>query len=74
MKNVDSGISELILLQTTTDSPMSPPPISTNVPPAQYGLENATPRAQTMREIEAMKDDKSRLRSSSSSSLEGMCR
>ncbi|CAL3973647.1 hypothetical protein PZA11_005817 [Diplocarpon coronariae] len=53
-------------------SPISPPPISTDVTPAQYGLEDATPRAQTRQEVEALASDPASARSSSSQSLEGI--
>ncbi|KAI9841072.1 MAG: hypothetical protein M1838_003782 [Thelocarpon superellum] len=38
-------------------SPVSPPPISTSVPPAAHTTETATPRAQTMQDIEAFPDE-----------------
>jgi len=43
------------------------PPISTDVKPVRYSIDSATPRAQ---DLEAMMSDGSRLRSSSTSSLE----
>ncbi|CAM1504290.1 Fc.00g018810.m01.CDS01 [Cosmosporella sp. VM-42] len=43
------------------------PPISTDVRPVRYSLDSATPRAQ---DLQAMLEDGSRLRSSSTSSLE----
>ncbi|KAF7563001.1 hypothetical protein G7046_g1168 [Stylonectria norvegica] len=43
------------------------PPISTDVNPVRYNLDSATPRAQ---DLQSMLDDGSRLRSSSTSSLE----
>lgn len=55
----------------TQPSPVSPPPITTDITPVKYGLENATPRAQTRQEVEALVDGKSSVRSSSSHSLEG---
>ncbi|KAH6664114.1 hypothetical protein B0J14DRAFT_252314 [Halenospora varia] len=53
-------------------SPISPPPISTDIAPVRYGIENATPRAQTRQEVEALSGTKSGSRSSSSHSLEGV--
>ncbi|KAE8451169.1 hypothetical protein EG329_004841 [Mollisiaceae sp. DMI_Dod_QoI] len=53
-------------------SPVSPPPISTDVTPVKYGLENATPRAQTRQEVEALAGDYGSVRSSSAHSLEGI--
>ncbi|POS77393.1 hypothetical protein DHEL01_v204219 [Diaporthe helianthi] len=44
----------------------TPPPISTNVKPLRYSLDNATPQAQKLPDV----FDPSRLRSSSTSSLE----
>lgn len=44
----------------------TPPPISTNVKPSRYSLDNATPQAQKLQDV----FDASRLRSSSTSSLE----
>ncbi|EON98569.1 hypothetical protein UCRPA7_5943 [Phaeoacremonium minimum UCRPA7] len=45
----------------------TPPPISTNIKPARYSLDNATPQAQNLQDIFS---DTARLRSSSASSLE----
>ncbi|KAI2471339.1 hypothetical protein F4781DRAFT_429456 [Annulohypoxylon bovei var. microspora] len=45
----------------------TPPPLSTDIKPARYSLDNATPRAQNLQEV--LKDS-SRIRSSSASSLE----
>jgi hypothetical protein len=58
-------------VQTITPSPVSPPPISTDIGPASFGVENVTPRAQTRQELEMSLSDKPRIRSSSASSLEG---
>ncbi|KAH8761187.1 hypothetical protein F5883DRAFT_129756 [Diaporthe sp. PMI_573] len=44
----------------------TPPPISTNVKPTRYSLDNATPQAQKLQDV----FDSSQLRSSSTSSLE----
>lgn len=46
------------------------PPISTDVKPVRYSLDSATPRAQ---DLQDMLVDGSRLRSSSTSSLESQC-
>ncbi|KAK8072480.1 hypothetical protein PG996_005828, partial [Apiospora saccharicola] len=48
----------------------TPPPISTDVRPARFSLEGATPRAQNLKEVESSLSDTSRIRSSSTSSLE----
>ncbi|KAI1735811.1 hypothetical protein F4680DRAFT_452474 [Xylaria scruposa] len=45
----------------------TPPPLSTDVKPARYSLDSATPRAQNLQEVLS---DSSRIRSSSASSLE----
>ncbi|KAI1106165.1 hypothetical protein F4804DRAFT_330533 [Jackrogersella minutella] len=45
----------------------TPPPLSTDIKPARYSLDNATPRAQNLQDV--LKDS-SRIRSSSASSLE----
>ncbi|KAL3425096.1 hypothetical protein PVAG01_04377 [Phlyctema vagabunda] len=59
--------------KTTQPSPVSPPPISTDVTPVRYGSEHATPRAQTRQEVEALSSDKNpHPRASSTSSLEGI--
>jgi len=59
--------------KNTQPSPVSPPPISTDVTPIKYGLENATPRAQTRQEVEALASDYGgSVRSSSAHSLEGI--
>jgi len=58
--------------QATQPSPISPPPISTDVSRVQYGLENATPRAQTRQEVEALAGAKAEARSTSTHSLEGV--
>ncbi|RYC59858.1 hypothetical protein CHU98_g6352 [Xylaria longipes] len=44
-----------------------PPPLSTDIKPARYSLDSATPRAQNLQEVLS---DSSRIRSSSASSLE----
>ncbi|PBP25878.1 hypothetical protein BUE80_DR003130 [Diplocarpon rosae] len=51
-------------------SPISPPPISTDVTPVKYGVENATPRAQTRKEVEDLASEPVSVRSSSTHSLE----
>ncbi|KAK6860176.1 hypothetical protein PG995_003812 [Apiospora arundinis] len=48
----------------------TPPPISTNVGSARFSLESATPRAQNLQEVQSSLSDSSRIRSSSTSSLE----
>ncbi|CZR55129.1 uncharacterized protein PAC_05015 [Phialocephala subalpina] len=58
--------------KTSQPSPVSPPPISTDITPVKYGLENATPRAQTRQEVEALASDFGSIRSSSANSLEGI--
>ncbi|KAI8955067.1 hypothetical protein F4801DRAFT_575074 [Xylaria longipes] len=45
----------------------TPPPLSTDIKPARYSLDSATPRAQNLQEVLS---DSSRIRSSSASSLE----
>ncbi|TRX93822.1 hypothetical protein FHL15_005204 [Xylaria flabelliformis] len=45
----------------------TPPPLSTDVKPARYSLDSATPRAQNLQEVLS---DSARIRSSSASSLE----
>ncbi|KAI0895750.1 hypothetical protein F4806DRAFT_502672 [Annulohypoxylon nitens] len=67
---------ENILLPSSGDSSSktksttlpTPPPLSTDIKPARYSIDNATPRAQNLQEV--LKDSKSRIRSSSASSLE----
>ncbi|KUJ24194.1 uncharacterized protein LY89DRAFT_14036 [Mollisia scopiformis] len=63
---------QVIKDKNSQPSPISPPPISTDVTPVKYGLENATPRAQTRQEVEALAGDYGSIRSSSVSSLEGI--
>lgn len=59
--------------KTTQSSPASPPPISTDIPYVnQLGLENATPRAQTRQEVEALAGNLGYRSSSTHSSLEGI--
>ncbi|KAK7962282.1 uncharacterized protein PG986_003107 [Apiospora aurea] len=48
----------------------TPPPISTDVRPVRFSLESATPRAQNLQEVQSSLSDASRIRSSSTSSLE----
>ena len=55
--------------KTITPSPVSPPPISTDHPPAQFSPDQATPRAQTRQEVESFAE-RTRLRSSSANSLD----
>ncbi|KFX89879.1 hypothetical protein V490_06772 [Pseudogymnoascus sp. VKM F-3557] len=57
--------------KTITPSPVSPPPISTDVAPTSFTPDNTTPRAQTRQELDLI-SERSRLRSSSASSLEGI--
>ena len=57
-------------LHQIVPSPITPPAISTDIPPTKFGVEAATPRAQTRQEVEAL----SQARSSSLSSLEGVSR
>ncbi|KAI0392771.1 hypothetical protein F5Y17DRAFT_459532 [Xylariaceae sp. FL0594] len=45
----------------------APPPLSTDIKPARYSLDSATPRAQNLQEV---LNESSRIRSSSASSLE----
>ncbi|KAH8813323.1 hypothetical protein F5884DRAFT_333331 [Xylogone sp. PMI_703] len=66
---VDLEVPEEKMSQST---PVSPPPISTDIAPVKYALDNATPRAQTRQEIDAMAKEKDLARSSSSHSLEGI--
>lgn len=55
--------------KTITPSPVSPPPINTEHPPAQFSPDQATPRAQTRQEVETFAE-RTRLRSSSANSLD----
>ncbi|KAI0016130.1 hypothetical protein F4780DRAFT_773060 [Xylariomycetidae sp. FL0641] len=48
----------------------TPPPLSTDIKPARYSLDSATPRAQNLQDVQEMFDQSSRIRSSSASSLE----
>ncbi|KAI1501160.1 hypothetical protein F5X99DRAFT_210006 [Biscogniauxia marginata] len=48
----------------------TPPPLATDVKPVRYSLDSATPRAQNLQEVQSMLSDSSRIRSSSTSSLE----
>ncbi|KFY25010.1 hypothetical protein V493_04889 [Pseudogymnoascus sp. VKM F-4281 (FW-2241)] len=57
--------------KTITPSPVSPPPISTDIAPTSFTPDNTTPRAQTRQELDLIAE-RSRLRSSSASSLEGI--
>lgn len=52
-------------------SPISPPPISTDITPIRYGLETTTPRAQTRQDLESLGDGSEMSRSNSIYSLEG---
>ncbi|QSZ29579.1 hypothetical protein DSL72_004095 [Monilinia vaccinii-corymbosi] len=49
--------------------PVSPPPISTDIRPIRFGLENQTPRAQTRQEVELFPEER---RPSRPNSLEGI--
>ena len=55
----------LIGLQKNISSPVSPPPISTDVASSKYSLEDATPRAQTRQEVEALEQEGTRRQRSS---------
>ncbi|KAF4624056.1 hypothetical protein G7Y89_g14119 [Cudoniella acicularis] len=66
---VPSTIRVDLAVPTDKLSPVSPPAISTDIAPVKYGIENATPRAQTRQEVEALVGPKSKSRSSS---LEGI--
>ncbi|KAE9368740.1 hypothetical protein N431DRAFT_63536 [Stipitochalara longipes BDJ] len=57
--------------QTTQPSPVSPPPITTDIKPITYGLEHATPRAQTRQEVDALAG-RDISRSASRASLQGI--
>lgn len=59
-----------LLTCKTQPSPISPPPISTDIPPSKFDIEAPTPRAQTRQEVEALQAG----RSSSLNSLEGASR
>lgn len=48
----------------------TPPPLTTDVRPVRYSLESSTPRAQDLREVQDYLSESSRIRSSSTSSLE----
>ncbi|KAI1485703.1 hypothetical protein F5X96DRAFT_682598 [Biscogniauxia mediterranea] len=48
----------------------TPPPLATDIKPVRYSLDSATPRAQNLQEVQSMLSDSSRIRSSSTSSLE----
>ncbi|KAI0594790.1 hypothetical protein F4775DRAFT_585928 [Biscogniauxia sp. FL1348] len=48
----------------------APPPLATDIKPVRYSLDSATPRAQNLQEVQSMLSDSSRIRSSSTSSLE----
>lgn len=61
---VDSAVPQ----DKTEPSPLSPPSLSTDIPASKYGIEAATPRAQTRQEVEALQ----LARSSSLNSLEGI--
>jgi hypothetical protein len=65
-------VVRLTKLKATQRSPVSPPPISTDVRPVKYGIENQTPRAQTRQEVDALANNRDSLRSTSSHSLEGV--
>lgn len=69
-KTSNNSISNFIeLIKCAQDNNLghpTPPPISTNVKPSRYSLDNATPQAQKLQDV----FDASRLRSSSTSSLE----
>ncbi|RFU34780.1 hypothetical protein B7463_g1572, partial [Scytalidium lignicola] len=58
--------------KTSQSTPVSPPPISTDIAPVKFAMENATPRAQTRQEIDALANDKDHVRSTSTHSLEGI--
>ncbi|TAQ86395.1 hypothetical protein B7494_g5297 [Chlorociboria aeruginascens] len=52
--------------------PLSPPPISTDIRPLKHGPENATPRAQTRQEAEALVKGRAPSRTASNNGLEGI--
>jgi hypothetical protein len=54
--------------------PTSPPPISTNVPPAKFTVEAPTPRAQTRQELEGLASDRPASSANITTSLEGVSR
>ncbi|KAI1137213.1 hypothetical protein F5Y05DRAFT_414373 [Hypoxylon sp. FL0543] len=53
--------------KTKSSALPAPPPLSTDIKPARYSIDNATPRAQNLQDV---LNDSSRIRSSSASSLE----
>ncbi|KXJ91247.1 hypothetical protein Micbo1qcDRAFT_63821 [Microdochium bolleyi] len=48
----------------------TPPPLATNIKPARFSLDSATPRAQNLQDVQSFMSEAARLRSSSASSLE----
>lgn len=58
---------DMHLIRHQTSTHPARPPISTDVNPVQYNIDSATPRAQ---DLQSMLDEGTRLRSSSTSSLE----
>jgi hypothetical protein len=68
----DDGASQPSSTGTFNSPPSHPtrPPISTDVKPVRYSVDSATPRAQ---DLQDMLLDGSRMRSSSTSSLESVC-
>lgn len=56
--------------QNPQPSPVSPPPITTDIKPVPYGMEHATPRAQTRQEVDALSGYNIH-RPSSTTSLQG---
>jgi len=58
------------LMQTRSPGLPTPPPLTTNIKPARFSLDSATPRAQTLQDVQGFMSEAARLRSSSASSLE----
>lgn len=57
-------------MQTRSPGLPTPPPLTTNIKPARFSLDSATPRAQTLQDVQGFMSEAARLRSSSASSLE----
>lgn len=66
------GLSSNEDFQNRSPGMPTPPPIHTDVRPVNYTIENATPRAQDLREVQNFVTESQRIRSSSASSLERM--
>ncbi|KAI9815833.1 MAG: hypothetical protein M1832_005247 [Thelocarpon impressellum] len=63
---VDHAVTDKAL----SNSPVSPPPISTTVASAKFSMEGATPRAQTRQEVDALAQEREKGRRERSTSLE----